>query len=539
MKYRLAAVVVAALALVTCRSARRPPSTSPHVEAAPISVPTLEPATPQAELVAAEIEAILERARDGTPEDLDDCEVAIYAALAANWQYYGISPEYTELVGETVDELARLRAESAPLDATDEPPTDLRPVPDDRVAEIKQKADRETFDLPVVVNQEVAGLIDYYTGRNRERFGVVLSRAANHLPAIRAELDKAKLPLDLAYLPIVESGFNPRARSRARAQGMWQFITGTGRLYGLRADGLVDERNDPELSTKAAVRHLADLYAEFSDWELALAAYNSGAGRVHRAIRRAKGADDFWAIRKHLPRETRNYVPALWAALVVAKNPDLYGFPVFKGESRCTARVTVDGALDLQVLAERASLDINELGDLNPALVHRMTPARGSYQLAVPCEQTELVKTALAGIAPEDRIKRFLHVVRKGDTPSAIARQYGSTVDAIMTANAVKSPRSLRIGQTLVVPRAPQVRVAARPSSRALARTQRIASADSVSTPSSAVPAAPRAERYVVRRGDTLYRIARRFGTSLDELQKLNGLRGTRINPGDVLLLVP
>jgi membrane-bound lytic murein transglycosylase D len=188
----------------------------------------------------------------------------------------------------------------------------------------------------------------------------------------------------------------------------------------------------------------------------------------------------------------------------------------------CIARVPVEGALDLEVLAERGRLDGDELAELNPALTRRLTSAGGSYQLAVPCGREQQVAEVIASIPPNERVRRFLHVVRAGDTPGAIARRYGSTVDAILAANGIRNPRSLRIGQTLVVPRGP---------------AERAAPAAARPNPGVEKVAAAMPDRYIVRPGDTLYGIARRFGTSTEELQRRNGLQDTTIRPGDVLML--
>ena len=299
-------------------------------------------------------------------------------------------------------------------------------------------------------------------------------------------------------------------------------MAGTARLYNLRCDGLLDERNDPYLSTEAAVRHLTDLYGSFNSWELTLAAYNSGAGKVQRAIQRAKGETNFWKIRKYLPHETRNYVPAMWAALVVSRNPGRYGLPTFPDQADCVGRVPIEGALDLEVLAERSKLDVEELSGLNPALVRRMTPANGRYDLAVPCGREQQVAETLAAIPEAERVRRFLHVVKRGDTPAAIARHYGSTVEAILAANNLRSPRALRVGQTLIVPRGPAEVSGYRRGNRRAAPA-----------------AAPSSEpvRYVVKRGDTLSAIARRFGTSALTLARQNNLTDSTIRPGDVLVV--
>ena len=519
-------IIVAALtALQACRTV--PPQ--PGKPAPPISSDAGKaqgPATAAAD-PHDEVETLLASARDavslGDSGEFADCEAALFQALQR-------APELGVGVGdcrpyrdEVLDEIARLADQAAEDDEnTEEPPPEPQPVPKEHVAELNERARLARYDLPIVVNGEVSSLIDFYTGRYRERFIVALERASHYLPFIRAELKQANLPQDLAWLPLVESAFNPRARSRARAQGLWQFIAGTARLYDLHCDALVDERNDPYLATRAAVHHLSDLHGMFGSWELALAAYNCGAGHVQRAIQKAKGNRDFWTVRRYLRRETRNYVPALWAVVVVTKDPATYGLPSFEDKPACLARVPVEGALDLEVLAERASLDSEELAGLNPALTRRLTPANASYQLGVPCGREAQVTQAIAAIPESERVRRFLYVVKKGDTPGTIARKYGSTTDAILAANGLKSARSLRIGQTLIVPRGPvQVTERRRPAA----------------SPSSPKAPAPPQEKYVVRKGDTLFKIAKRFGTSTEELQKRNNLPDTTIRPGDVLLL--
>lgn len=526
MTRRLCFASLLVLALAACRSASPPSKSLPVGDPAKLANGENAAKTPQQKDPRTEVDALLSAAQDavvrGEDEEFHDCEAAIFRVLLQHPEIASESTEWRAYLDDVLDELTRLAEQVEDGDVGEEPPPEPKPVPEERVAEVQEKARAAHFDLPVVINQEVTSLIDFYTGRYRERFIAALQRGGPYLPFIREELRKANMPEDLAYLPLVESAFNTRARSRAKAQGMWQFIAGTARLYGLRCDGLVDERNDPYLATRAAVRHLSDLYGTFGSWELALAAYNSGAGKVQRAVHRAKGSTDFWTVRRYLRRETRNYVPALWAVVAATKNPAAYGLPPIAEKPVCIARVPVEGALDLEVLAERGRLDSDELAELNPALTRRLTSAGGSYQLAVPCGREQQVAEVIASIPPNERVRRFLHVVRAGDTPGAIARRYGSTVDAILAANGIRNPRSLRIGQTLVVPRGPverPARAGARPS-------------PSVEKVAAAMP-----DRYIVRPGDTLYGIARRFGTSTEELQRRNGLQDTTIRPGDVLML--
>ncbi|NCO69057.1 MAG: LysM peptidoglycan-binding domain-containing protein [Acidobacteria bacterium] len=525
-------VVAGVLALASCRSA------VPTANRLPEPLPAITIAAPSERVeptIRDRVDAYLDAARDavvsGGLEEFASCHSATLLALESDPTRGGSDPGW---IAGVLDELDRLGAQFDEDDG-DEIPPEPEAVTSERVLEVQAHASTERFDLPVLVNPEVTSLIEFYTGRNRERFTAALERAARYLPFIRAEMRSAGIPEDLAYLPLVESAFNPRAKSRARAQGMWQFMAATGRLYDLRADGLIDERNDPFLSTRAAVRHLRDLNEMFGSWELALAAYNSGAGRVQRAIKRSHGVTDFWTLRRFLPRETRNYVPALWAALIVAKDPVTYDLPVFPDSALCQERVAVEGALDLDVLAEHGGFDSALLADLNPALIRGITPVRGSYQLAVPCGHGDAARETIALIPPSERVKRFLHVVKRGDTPSAIARRYGSTVDAILSANKVKSARALRIGQTLIVPRGGS---AARPT-RARVEPRGLSSQSRSARRAASRPSGDSAspDRYVVRRGDTLFAIARRFRTSADELQKLNRLPSSRITPGDSLIV--
>lgn len=483
-----------------------------------------------------EINGLLDDARDaaatGTEDEFRDCETAVVRSLQQAAVRDGHDPEFVQFLADAMDALDEMQETFVEDPQTDERPPEPGPVPAERVVGVQELSKGLRFDLPVIINAEVTSLIDFYSGRYRERFAVALQRSARYVPFIKEELRKAELPEDLAYLPMVESAFNPRARSRARAQGLWQFVSGTARRYDLCCDGMVDERNDPYLSTKAATVHLKDLYDDFGSWELVLAAYNSGPGRVQRALRRGHGETDYWRLRKYLPRETRNYVPALWAVLVIVKNPQAFGLPPIDEDPQCFEHVAVNDALDLDVLAQHSGINVELLADLNPALVHRMTPLHRTFALAVPCGRASDVTCVLGQIPRDEWVRRILHVVRPGDTPAALARKYGSSVDGILQANHLRSARSLRIGQTLVIPRLPNARLERGSGTRAHASSVHARSA------SSQRPPVPK-QRYVVRRGDTLYKIARRFGTSVDELQRRNSLGGSAIHPGDVIHLAP
>lgn len=485
-----------------------------------------------AEELRQRVQGALEQARQaveaGDEELFLACEAAIVRDASEVILTQGEAHALAQALGEVWDELDMLEAllyaaEEEGEAAPPQVPEEVIPASPEKVAEAAREAEEVTFDLPVKVTPEVASLIDFYTGPYRERLIAALHRAARFLPTIREELARRSLPQDLAWLPLVESAFQPTARSRARATGLWQFMAGTARLYNLRCDGFVDERLDPFRATVAALDHLSDLYATFGDWELALAAYNSGAGRVERALRRSQGKTSFWEIRKLLPRETRNYVPAFWAALIVAKQPEKYGLPTFPEERPCREFVPVQGALDLEVLAERGGFDFATLRELNLALVRGLTPPSGVYPVAVPCGQGEQVMAVVAAIPQQERIKRLFHTVRRGETLASIARRYGVGVKTIMAANGITNPRTLRVGRELVIPKGPWQAQATPPKRHTTSK------AASLRNPL----------RYRVRPGDTLYSIAKRHGLTVEAIRARNNLSGTVIRPGDVLYLAP
>jgi membrane-bound lytic murein transglycosylase D len=368
-------------------------------------------------------------------------------------------------------------------------------------------------DYPLVLNPSVEGFLDAMVagGEYRNRIELGLTRSGAYLPMIRAKFSDAGLPTEIAYLPLIESAFSVKAYSRARAHGMWQFISATGRHYGLEVGSLVDERRDPVRSTEAAVAYLTDLYLEFDDWYLALAAYNSGAGNVRRAIRKS-GSRDFWTLKSYLPRETRNYVPAFIASVIIAKDPASWGFPEPDEQPWTYDRVDVPDALDLQFLADRTALPIDELRDLNPAIRSDLTPANRVTALWLPQGEGAAVATVLADTPRSEWAPRMIHTVRKGESLSTIAARYGSSVGAIKQANGLRRTL-IHPGQNLIVPRFGDFRES--PNQR---------QADNGT--------------YVVQSNDTLWDIARAFGISLDSLCAANGLgRGSVIQPGQRLRL--
>jgi len=498
-----------------------------------------------------------------------------------------LDPRFTQYAAELLEESAavedEIAARSAGSDARQPddglPGIVLQDVPD-IVRELPPvSVPLPPSDLPLTINGPVQHYLSLISASNeyRSRIAKGLARAATYLPMIRSRLDEAGLPEDLAYLPLIESAFSPTARSRARALGMWQFISSTGRLYGLRISSLVDERCDPERSTAAAVAHLADLHAEFGDWYLALAAYNSGSGNVRRAIRRAHSTD-FWKIRRYLPRETRNYVPAFIASVIVAKDPARFGLDPPPAAPWRFDTITVPDAVDLQFLAARLDIPLAELRELNPAIRRDLTPAARTTRLRLPPGTRARAEALLQSVPRSRWAPRLIHTVRRGDSLYTIARRYGSTVASIRRANRLRG-NLIHPGQHLVVPR---LRLARRhPARRRTVRTRpgdrvytvqpndtlwdiarsfgisvsRLRRANGLgrhtlihprqrlviprrSTRRKArrtVTARGGTNSYTVRSGDTLYDIARRFGTTVRALRHANGLRGSRIHPGDVL----
>ncbi|HSD67130.1 MAG TPA: lytic transglycosylase domain-containing protein, partial [Vicinamibacteria bacterium] len=274
--------------------------------------------------------------------------------------------------------------EEASIDAVADLPVGDSPASAETRARAVAAVEAESLDLPIELNEAVLSCVDLYQGRLREWFEEALSRGQKHLPHIREVFAEEGIPQDLAYVALVESAFKTTAYSRAKAKGVWQFVTATGRRYGLAVDWWVDERGDPEKATRAAARYLKELYGLFGDWNLALAGYNAGEGKVLRAVKRYR-TEDFWKLRetRGLRRETKNYVPLIHAAIVLAKAPERYGFTVTPDEPPDFERVPIEGAIDLRVIAECAGEPVEEVRALNPELRRLATPADRIFPLRV------------------------------------------------------------------------------------------------------------------------------------------------------------
>jgi membrane-bound lytic murein transglycosylase D len=311
---------------------------------------------------------------------------------------------------------------------------------------------------------------------------------------------------------------------------MWQFISSRGTEYGLRPTWWLDERSDPEKSTRAAARHLKDLHEQFGDWYLAMAAYNSGPFRVSRAMERT-GADNFWTLaeKRALPKETINYVPTILALTIIGKNPGKYGFDVTPAPALETERVSVDKATDLRVIAEAIDLPVEDLRAMNTHVLRWTTPPDDpDFQLILPKGYADKFNEQIPSLPESKRVLFREHIVRKGDTLGAIAKKYGTTSTQLTQANNLSKKPVLRVGQSLIIPMSgltpPQV---AKASSKRTSTSAKPATA----------PSGLQAVWYTVRSGDTLSRIAARFNTTVDKLKIWNRLTSTRLAVGKKLVV--
>jgi membrane-bound lytic murein transglycosylase D len=392
--------------------------------------------------------------------------------------------------------------------------------------------EQEANDLPIDLNDAVLACIELYQGRLRDWFAAALARGGRYLPFIREVFAAEGLPQDLAYVALVESAFKTTALSRAKAKGVWQFIAATGRRYGLQQDWWIDERSHPEKATRAAARYLKELYAMFGDWNLALAGYNAGERKILRAIDRYK-TSDFWELArrpKAFRRETRNYVPMIHAAIVVAKAPERYGFEVESETALAYDTAPIEGAVDLRTISECASASLDDVRQLNPELRRLATPAGRTYALRVPPGTRETVLDCVRGLPPERRVRFRTHVVARGESLSAIARRYGSRTRDIAEANGLSLSRRLKPGTDLIIPIDPRARVRTASAARRTPTRSRAASSDLPTEGTVRI-------RYRIKPGDTLTAIASQYGTTVQELKSWNGLRGSWIAAGDVLTI--
>ena len=318
----------------------------------------------------------------------------------------------------------------------------------------RAKQDPE-FDIPIVINAQVEQFIQYFQTTARNRFSTWLARSEKYIPFMRNLLKENGLPEDLVYMALIESGFNPYAYSRSKASGPWQFIYLTGKRYGLRSNWWIDERRDPEKSTIAAAKYLKDLYDMFECWYLAAAGYNAGEGKIARAMKRYR-TEDFWELTKYryLKRETKDYVPQMIAAALIAKDPEKYGFvDIEYQEPLRYDKVKVPEVTDLRLIAQASEVTLDEIKNLNPELSRWCTPPNfPDYEIKIPFGKKELFLENFENLSPGERFQFKTHKVRKGDTLSRIAKLYRVSLEPILEINRLNKKSRLSIGMHLLIP---------------------------------------------------------------------------------------
>jgi membrane-bound lytic murein transglycosylase D len=397
-------------------------------------------------------------------------------------------------------------------------------------------------DIDIPLNAKVLSFVQLFTGRLKAFLEEGLSRGVQYLPMIQSIFRAEGLPLDLAYVPLVESAFKPTALSRAKAKGIWQFMQGTALENGLKHDWYIDERAEPEKATRAAARYLKTLHEMFDgDWHLALASYNGGPGRVQRAMKRS-GRSDFWklaASTRLLPRETRDYVPLILAAIVIARNPAMYGFDIRPVEALRSETVTLGTPIDLRRVAEWIGTPVQTIQELNPELRRWTTPVRAAeYELKVPSGTVDMVRARLEQTDPAELAPLNWHTVKKGETLLSIAKTLKVSRTDLAEANYLSVRARLETGQRLVIPRAPALLVTRPENPPPTAEPAAEPAVVAVSTSAAqAPPPAPVAVTYRVKRGDTLSSIARLYRTTVASLKAWNRLRSNSIQVGQRLTI--
>jgi membrane-bound lytic murein transglycosylase D len=419
-----------------------------------------------------------------------------------------------------------------------------KPVPTDATKQtVREDLQTTEHDIEIPMNAKVLSYVQLFTGRLKGYLEQGLSRGAPFMPMIQDVFRAEGLPLDLAYVPLVESAFKTNALSRAKAKGMWQFMRGTALENGLKHDWYIDERAEPIKATRAAAKYLKTLNRMFDgDWHLALASYNGGPGRVQRAIKRS-GREDFWkltATTRYLPRETREYVPLILAAIIIARNPAQYGLNVTPMPAPAVETVTLAEAVDLRRIAEWTNTPIDTIQELNPELRRWTTPVRATdYELRVPEGTADAIRDRLAVTESGELAPLRWHTVKKGETITTIARKLKVSRTDLAEANYMSIRSRVNAGQRLIIPRAPELLLAARADAPAPPVETR--KADAVVAVANVTPRAEKSEQarlyYRVKRGDTLFSIAKLYKTTVASLKSWNQIRGNVLKPGQRLTI--
>jgi membrane-bound lytic murein transglycosylase D len=439
--------------------------------------------------------------------------------------------------------------------ATFEPPREAAP---ETTAAVRADLEATQHDIPIPLNDRVLSYIELFQGRLRSHLQSGMERGTQYLPMIQQVLRAEGLPLDLAYIPLIESAFKPTALSNKKAKGVWQFMKPTAADHGLQTNWFIDERADPEKATLAAAKYLKTLYGMFDDWHLAMASYNGGPGRMQRAVKRS-GIDDFWRLtstQKYLPRETREYVPMILAAIIIAKNPAQYGFDLPTGAvtryEESYEKVSVPRAVDLRRVAEWTGTTIEQIQTLNPELRRWTTPLRyPSYEVKVPAGTGERLRTRLVDAKASELAVLNWYRVKGGESLTTISRKLRVSRGDLAEANGLTVKSRVRPGQELIIPRAPTTLLASRPGPAAETTVASAAKPKTAASEQAPERVDARTEAaledaaavdearvvYRVKRGDTLSSIARAFETTVAAIKRSNRLLSNRIAIGDRLTI--
>lgn len=396
--------------------------------------------------------------------------------------------------------------------------------------------EQELETIPTEINDQVEKWVTYFQGRGRPHMERYLARSTRYEALMKKVLRDNKLPEDLFYIALIESGFSPRAHSSASAVGYWQFIRGTGKRYKLGINKLIDDRRDPVLATQAAAEYFKDLYGLFNSWYLSMAAYNVGEGRVLRVVKKYK-TRDFWELSRNkraLPTETDNYVPKYLAAKLIAKNPDKYGF---EGIDYMTPiefdHMSFEQPVNLRLMAEKMNINYEDFKDLNPKYKGEVAPLDGTrLSLRIPPGSSEIALLAaqqsvatVVDYVP-DQNETQVYRVKSGDNLGSIARRYRTTVAYLREINDLPRKKVLRIGQRVFVPDRTPLKDRQKKSASSKKSSQKTKEQDSK-------------KHYVVKKGDSLFSIAQKFNLSISDLSKANKLQRKTVLRSGLRLVIP
>ncbi len=474
-----------------------------------------------------------------------------------------VQPNPLELSRPTLDELDE--EDNLDIVVNDLPPI-IRPSHEEikekvilELKELEKGRDLKTkasFDFPIVINDQVEYFIDYFQSKLRNRFSLWMARSTRFMPMMKKILNEHGLPEDLVYLAMIESGFSTKAYSRAHAAGPWQFIRETGQRYGLRVSAWVDERKDPIKSTRAAAKHLSDLFNRFGSWYLAAAGYNAGEGKIARALA-LYNAQSFWEISAdhchYIKEETKQYVPKMIAAALIAKEPEKFGFVNIPYQSPVVYEEMVfPGGVELKEVAAACGVDVEAIVDLNPELKRWVTPPGVSeYALRIPTgSKDRLMENYAQLIKPKPTLTYKEHRIKKGERLTSIAKRYGVKASLIAQVNRIKGKGNLNPGLVLLIPQKGGVHGSPneielidyenhfeKKSSLRTTRNRREGKSSLSVNKRSVKEDHLRSIRYKVKRGDSLTSIAGKFDVEVSQIKKWNPKDGKKIRAGSILTL--